>query len=82
MRYMRACDARSSGWHLRVGCGVLRLQHRRYEYSHQRTRFVYHLAAYAAEGMSHFIRGFNYKNNLVTSATRPRMAFACLLARC
>jgi UDP-glucose 4-epimerase len=28
---------------------------------------VYHLAAYAAEGLSHFIRGFNYKNNLVAS---------------
>lgn len=28
---------------------------------------VYHLAAYAAEGMSHFIRKFNYRNNLVTS---------------
>ena len=29
--------------------------------------YVYHLAAYAAEGMSHFIRKFNYRNNLVTS---------------
>ena len=28
---------------------------------------VYHLAAYAAEGLSHFIRGFNYENNLVAS---------------
>jgi UDP-glucose 4-epimerase len=28
---------------------------------------VYHLAAYAAEGLSHFIRGFNYDNNLVAS---------------
>ena len=28
---------------------------------------VYHLAAYAAEGLSHFIRGFNYQNNLVAS---------------
>jgi UDP-glucose 4-epimerase len=28
---------------------------------------VYHLAAYAAEGLSHFIRGFNYTNNLVGS---------------
>lgn len=28
---------------------------------------MYHLAAYAAEGMSHFIRKFNYRNNLVTS---------------
>jgi UDP-glucose 4-epimerase len=29
--------------------------------------YVYHIAAYAAEGMSHFIRKFNYRNNLVTS---------------
>ena len=28
---------------------------------------VYHLAAYAAEGMSHFIRHFNYRNNLLAS---------------
>lgn len=28
---------------------------------------VYHVAAYAAEGLSHFIRGFNYENNLVAS---------------
>lgn len=28
---------------------------------------VYHLAAYAAEGLSHFIRGFNYTNNVVGS---------------
>lgn len=28
---------------------------------------VYHLAAYAAEGLSHFIRGFNYDNNLVAT---------------
>ena len=27
--------------------------------------YVYHLAAYAAEGLSHFIRRFNYMNNLV-----------------
>lgn len=26
--------------------------------------YVYHLAAYAAEGLSHFIRHFNYDNNL------------------
>ena len=26
---------------------------------------VYHLAAYAAEGLSHFIRRFNYQNNLI-----------------
>ncbi len=29
--------------------------------------FVYHLAAYAAEGLSHFIRRFNYDNNLMGS---------------
>jgi UDP-glucose 4-epimerase len=29
--------------------------------------YVYHLAAYAAEGLSHFIRGYNYRNNLVAS---------------
>lgn len=32
-----------------------------------RTRLVYHLAAYAAEGLSHFIRSFNYTNNLLAS---------------
>jgi UDP-glucose 4-epimerase len=30
-------------------------------------RYVYHLAAYAAEGLSHFIRTFNYRNNLIGS---------------
>lgn len=30
--------------------------------------YVYHLAAYAAEGLSHFIRSFNYTNNLIGSA--------------
>lgn len=29
--------------------------------------YVYHLAAYAAEGLSHFIRCFNYTNNLIGS---------------
>lgn len=32
-----------------------------------RFTYVYHLAAYAAEGLSHFIRRFNYNNNLVGS---------------
>mmetsp|Transcript_5708 Transcript_5708/g.19417 ORF Transcript_5708/g.19417 Transcript_5708/m.19417 type:complete len:271 (+) Transcript_5708:61-873(+) len=30
-------------------------------------KYVYHLAAYAAEGLSHFIRSFNYTNNLTAS---------------
>lgn len=29
--------------------------------------YVFHFAAYAAEGLSHFIRTFNYKNNLLSS---------------
>ncbi len=34
-------------------------------FDEHRFRYVYHLAAYAAEGLSHFIRRFNYENNLV-----------------
>jgi UDP-glucose 4-epimerase len=33
----------------------------------KRVDVVYHLAAYAAEGLSHFIKNFNYNNNLVGS---------------
>jgi UDP-glucose 4-epimerase len=29
--------------------------------------YIYHLAAYAAEGLSHFIKRFNYSNNLIGS---------------
>jgi len=29
--------------------------------------YVYHTAAYGAEGLSHFIRNFNYQNNLIGS---------------
>lgn len=29
--------------------------------------YVYHLGAYAAEGLSHFIRGYNYRTNLEAS---------------
>jgi UDP-glucose 4-epimerase len=31
--------------------------------------YVFHLAAYAAEGLSHFIRRFNYTNNVLGSMT-------------
>lgn len=34
----------------------------KYKFTH-----IYHLAAYAAEGLSHFIRRFNYENNLIGS---------------
>jgi UDP-glucose 4-epimerase len=36
-------------------------------FSEHRFDYVYHLAAYAAEGLSHFIKRFNYENNLVGS---------------
>ncbi len=35
----------------------------------RRFEVVFHLAAYAAEGLSHFVRRFNYTNNLVGSVT-------------
>ncbi|HEV7161776.1 MAG TPA: NAD-dependent epimerase/dehydratase family protein, partial [Solirubrobacteraceae bacterium] len=31
--------------------------------------YVYHLAAYAAEGLSHFIKRFNYSNNVIGTVT-------------
>jgi UDP-glucose 4-epimerase len=36
-------------------------------FSGNRFTHVYHLAAYAAEGLSHFIRRFNYTNNIIGS---------------
>ncbi|GJM43022.1 MAG: UDP-glucose 4-epimerase [Ardenticatenaceae bacterium] len=36
-------------------------------FSKYKFNYVYHLAAYAAEGLSHFIRRFNYNNNLMGS---------------
>ena len=36
-------------------------------FKQNRVRHVYHLAAYAAEGLSHFIKRFNYENNLIGS---------------
>jgi UDP-glucose 4-epimerase len=36
-------------------------------FANYRFDYIYHLAAYAAEGLSHFIRNFNYQNNLVGS---------------
>ena len=36
-------------------------------FAEHRFDYVCHLAAYAAEGLSHFIRRFNYENNLVGS---------------
>ena len=36
-------------------------------FERQRFDYVFHLAAYAAEGLSHFIKRFNYTNNLIGS---------------
>jgi len=36
-------------------------------FKEQRYEYVFHLAAYAAEGLSHFIKRFNYNNNLIGS---------------
>ena len=36
-------------------------------FDESRFDYVYHLAAYAAEGLSHFIKRFNYHNNLIGS---------------
>ena len=36
-------------------------------FERHRFTYVYHLAAYAAEGLSHFIKRFNYANNLIGS---------------
>jgi UDP-glucose 4-epimerase len=38
-------------------------------FAERRFRYVYHLAAYAAEGLSHFIKRFNYTNNVIGSVT-------------
>ena len=34
----------------------------------QKPDYVYHFAAYAAEGLSPFIRSFNYQNNVIASS--------------
>ena len=36
-------------------------------FAETRFDYVYHLAAYAAEGLSHFIKRFNYTNNVIGS---------------
>jgi len=36
-------------------------------FQERRFNYVYHLAAHAAEGLSHFIRRFNYTNNVIGS---------------
>jgi UDP-glucose 4-epimerase len=46
-------------------------------FDEHRFDYVYHLAAYAAEGLSHFIRRFNYQNNVVGSMNVLNEAVRC-----
>src|SRR5688572_15846141 len=43
---------------------------------------VFHLAAYAAEGLSHFIKRFNYTNNVVGSVNVINAAVNAGTVRC
>jgi UDP-glucose 4-epimerase len=38
-------------------------------FNHYKPKYVFHFAAYAAEGLSPFIRAYNYDNNLRSTAT-------------
>jgi UDP-glucose 4-epimerase len=44
--------------------------------------YVFHLAAYAAEGLSHFIKRFNYTNNVLGSVTLLNAAVNAGTVRC
>ncbi len=44
--------------------------------------YVFHLAAYAAEGLSHFIRRFNYTNNMIGSVNLINAAVNAGTVRC
>jgi UDP-glucose 4-epimerase len=44
--------------------------------------YVFHLAAYAAEGLSHFIKRFNYTNNLIGSVNLINAAINAGSVRC
>lgn len=47
-------------------------------FEERRFEYVFHLAAYAAEGLSHFIKRFNYENNLIGSVNLINL---CVLHR-
>lgn len=44
--------------------------------------YIYHLGAYAAEGLSHFIRAYNYSTNLVASMHLVNEAVKSKACRC
>jgi len=69
-----ALDDLSGGYLDNVPAGAKWIQGSVTDYPHlekifreEQFDYVYHLAAYAAEGLSHFIRRYNYTNNLIGS---------------
>ena len=51
-------------------------------FEREKFTYVFHLAAYAAEGLSHFIKNFNYQNNLVGSVNLVNAAVNVGTVRC
>ena len=51
-------------------------------FSEHQFEYVFHLAAYAAEGLSHFIKRFNYTNNLLGSVNLINAAVNCGTVKC
>ncbi|HVA65680.1 MAG TPA: NAD-dependent epimerase/dehydratase family protein [Elusimicrobiota bacterium] len=51
-------------------------------FSKERFDYVFHLAAYAAEGLSHFIKRFNYSNNLLGSVNLINAAVNAGTVKC
>jgi len=51
-------------------------------FAEYRFDYVFHLAAYAAEGLSHFIKRFNYNNNLIGSINLINAAVNTGTVRC
>lgn len=51
-------------------------------FADQSIDYIFHLAAYAAEGLSHFIKRFNYTNNLIGSVNLINAAVNSRAVRC
>lgn len=51
-------------------------------FAEHRFDYVFHLAAYAAEGLSHFIKRFNYTNNLIGSVNLINAAVNAGCVKC
>ena len=51
-------------------------------FEEEKFAYVFHLAAYAAEGLSHFIKNFNYQNNLVGSVNLVNAAVNTGTVKC